>query len=106
MKKGENAIFNVYNVDEDGNDNLYVNVMLTDADTDENGDRSKKITLNSPGIYKIVELPWAWAYDVDQTEIEKVVGQNSSEEDRTFTFTNAPKESAPIHDESLKKNIM
>lgn len=106
MKTGENAIFNVYNVDEDGNDNLYVNVMLTDADTDENGDRSKKITLKTPGIYKIVELPWAWAYDVDQSEIQKTVGQNSSEEDRTFTFTNTPKESAPIHDESLKKNIM
>ncbi len=106
MKMNENAIFNVYKVDGSGNENLYVSVMLTDADADESGDRLKKITLKNVGIYKIVELPWAWAYDVDQSEILKVIGQNSSEEERTFTFTNTPKESAPIHDESLKINHM
>lgn len=106
MKMNENAIFNIYKVDGSGNQELYVSVMLTDADADGTGTRSKRITLKNAGTYKVVELPWAWAYDVDQSEILKVIGQNSSEEERTFTFTNTPKESAPIHDESLKINHM
>lgn len=105
MKSGENAIFNIYRL-EGGIENLYVTVMLTDADKDENGNRTKKITLKHAGTYKVVELPWAWAYDVDQQQQQKLLGQNNSEEERTFTFTNTPKESAPIHDESLKVNHM
>lgn len=105
MKSGENAIFNIYRL-EGGIENLYVTVMLTDADKDVNGNRTKKITLKHAGTYKVVELPWAWAYDVDQQQQQKLLGQNNSEEERTFTFTNTPKESAPIHDESLKVNHM
>lgn len=106
MKTGENAIFNIYKVDGSGNSELYVSVMLTDADDDGTGTRSKRITLKNTGTYKVVELPWAWAYSVDQQEQQKVVGQNSSEEERTFTFINTVNESAPVHDESLKVNRM
>lgn len=106
MQSGENAIFNIYKVDGSGNQELYVSVMLTDADDDGTGTRSKRITLKNAGTYKVVELPWAWAYDVDNQQQQKVVGQNSSEEERTFTFVNTPKDSAPPHDESLKVNQM
>lgn len=105
MKAGENAIFTIYQVD-DGEKKLYVTVMLTDADADANGVRTKKITLKKAGTYRIEEQPWAWAYDADLPTLEKEVGQNSSDEDRTFTFTNTPKESTPPHDESLKINYM
>jgi hypothetical protein len=105
MKVGENAIFNIYRLDE-GVENLVVTVMLTDADKDENGHRTKRITLKNTGTYKIVELPWAWAYDPDQLQQQRVLTQNSSEEERTFTFVNTPKDSVPVHDESLKINHM
>lgn len=105
MKSGENAIFNIFRVDGD-TDSLYATVMLTDADDDGSGVRSKRITLKNAGTYKVVELPWAWAYSVDQQEQQKVVGQNSTEEERTFTFTNTANKSAPVHDESLKINRM
>ena len=105
MKVGENAIFNIYRLDE-GVENLVVTVMLTDADKDENGHRTKRITLKHTGTYKIVELPWTWAYDPDQLQQQRVLTQNSSEEERTFTFVNTPKDSVPVHDESLKINHM
>lgn len=101
MKKGDNAIFKIY---KDGAE--YMTVMLTDTDTQEDNKRHKQIALKSNGTYKIVETDWSWAYGNSNKEITRVISTGSSEAERTFLFTNTYDENAPIHDESLKINIM
>ena len=98
MKDGENAIFNIY---KDGL--LFMTVMLTDADKQSDGSRSKIIELND-GVYRIVETDWSWAYKTDESVIERTISIQSTDTDRIFTFYNTPDPSAPIHSEDLKIN--
>ena len=98
MKDGENAIFNIY---KDGL--LFMTVMLTDADKQSDGSRSKIIELND-GVYRIVETDWSWAYNASVKEIERPINISSTDENRIFRFYNTMKPSAPIHSEDTKIN--
>ena len=100
MKDGENAIFTIY---KDGVE--YMTLMLTDADKQGDGKRYKEIELKSDGIYRIVETPWSWAYNVNgPNEITRDINITTSDQDRIFTFSNTAKEDAPIHKEDVEIN--
>ena len=78
---GDNAIFNLYRV-ENGREKEYMTVVLTDMDKQADGSRLKNITLVDDGVWKIVETDWSW----------------------TFEFINAPKTDTPQYGESIKIN--
>ena len=100
MKDGENAIFTIY---KDGVE--YMTLMLTDADKQGDGKRYKEIELKSDGIYRIVETPWSWAYNVNgPNEITRDINITTSDQDRIFTFSNTAKEDVPIHKEDVEIN--
>lgn len=102
MKEGENAIFKIY---KDGIE--YMTVILTDADKQADNSRQKQIALKNDGTYKVVETAWSWAYNNSgSNEITRTINTTSTDSERTFLFTNVADENAPIHDESLKVNIL
>lgn len=106
MKRGENAIFKLYRIDEQGQDVEYMTVILSDKDEQADGSRSKLVTLSAAGEWKVVETAWSWAYTPDTTEITKNLTINTSEEDRVYLFTNTGKSETPSHGESIMINRM
>ena len=76
MNDGDNAIFKIYKVD--GTDTEYMTVILTDRDKQADGSRVKEITLNSDGVWKVVETSWSWAYTPENDTIQKTLNINST----------------------------
>lgn len=107
MQSGECAIFKIYKV-EDGSEREYMTLLLSDQDLQPDGlTRSKQIALDSDGTWKIVETDWSWAYDSDGSKvITRELNAGTTAANRIFTFSNTPKDDAPIHSESLKVNQM
>ena len=60
-----------------------------------------KAKIQVPGRYEVEETGWSWAYDSEQASITQDI---SEENGNVFTFNNAPKETAPLHDEKYKVN--
>lgn len=105
MKEGENAIFTIYKIDKStGTETAYMTLMLSDADDEGDGTRSKVVELKSDGWYRVEETNWSWAYNADNQSIERELNISTSDADKIFTFVNTPKDSAPIHAEDLKIN--
>ncbi|MBQ8366152.1 MAG: hypothetical protein IJX40_00260 [Alistipes sp.] len=107
MQSGECAIFKIYKV-EDGSEREYMTLLLSDQDLQPDGlTRSKQIALDSDGTWKIVETDWSWAYNSDGSKvITRELNAGTTAANRIFTFSNTPKDDAPIHSESLKVNQM
>lgn len=108
MADGENAIFRILKKQEEDDYKVYMTVILTDADKNNDGKRVKTITLNEDGIWRIEETPWSWAYtSTPEAGYECTLNASSTVAERTFTFTNTPKEDGvPPHGESVKVNNM
>jgi hypothetical protein len=119
MKERDNAIFKLYRQSGGGGEpEYYMTVILTKDDADETEEdwRSKTIRVEN-GTWVIEETPWSWAYTseasgdgADNTgerpKIRRKLTLTSTEVQRTFRFTNTPKEYTPMHAESVKINKM
>lgn len=105
MSQRDNAIFKIYKVDSDNSKTEYMTVILTDNDTGEDGKRKKTIKLEN-GTWTVAETSWSWAYTntTNPSEITRTLTSASLVSDRTFTFTNQPREDTPKHAESMKVN--
>ena len=103
MKDGENAIFKLYKID-GGTQTEYMTVVLSDMDKQSDGSRLKNITLSDDGVWKIVESSWSWSYEPDVQSIQRELRLTSTSAERTFIFTNTPKQNVPQHGEGIKIN--
>jgi len=104
MNDGDNAIFKIYKVD--GTETEYMTVILTDRDKQADGSRVKRITLSSDGVWKVVETGWSWTYTPDKASIQKNLTVSSTDDDRTFTFSNSHDSGTTITDEAVMINEM
>jgi hypothetical protein len=82
----------------------YMTVVLSDMDKQSDGSRLKNITLSDDGVWKIVESSWSWSYEPDVQSIQRELRLTSTSAERTFIFTNTPKQNVPQHGEGIKIN--
>lgn len=107
MNDGENAIFKVYKIDDNGVESEYMTVMLTDADKANDNKRYKELAIKDDGTYKIVETNWSWTYiNAQNNEIVREITSTSTSDDYIFVFQNTKRNDVPLHDEDVKINIM
>ena len=108
LKEGESAIFEVYKKMNDESYAYNTTILLTG----QKGQTtiSKDFTV-SEGFWKVVETNWSWGYDLtDPNNNERSIIKEITDTDgvdKTFHFTNTPKDIAPVkYDEDIKVNIM
>lgn len=118
MAERDNAIFKIYRWEiekgeaipsdvETNKDYYYATMILTNGD--KAGDfRRKTIQAEYGYFYYIKETKWSWAYETSASNpangVRRIDRNTISDADRTFTFTNTPKDTPPPHAEDVKVN--
>lgn len=109
LKEGESAIFNIYRKVDDEYTPWSTVLLTGKKDVSE---VSKEIIILS-GDWKVVENNWSWGYDLttpnnnERSIVIENITSGTEAADKTFHFTNTPKEIDPVkYDEDIKVNIM
>ena len=116
---GETAIINFYHkvVGNGNTEEPYMQMVILNDTGVDGAEITKKVNLR-PGTWTLVESNWSWSYSGEAEGLGKttidgqaaIVRENlldtSTEEERTFTFTNHKTNSTSPAKESIKTNVM
>ena len=116
---GETAIINFYHkvVGNGNTEEPYMQMVILNDTGVDGATITKEVNLR-PGTWTLVESNWSWSYSGEAEGLGKttidgqaaIVRENlldtSSEEERTFTFTNHKTNSTSPAKESIKTNVM
>lgn len=100
LKEGDSAIFTLTRSDSQS-DIPFRTIILTGNST--NTPVSKTIAISS-GVWTVKETDWSWSYTSENKTITREISSTSTEQEKLFSFTNASKSDAVLHDEDIVVN--
>ena len=110
LELGENAVFMITPATEKVGENYkvfegvkpYIVVMFKCINEDQIKNGVKRVIVLPGGWWEFKETSWSWAYE----EIEPVIRQISTDENREIEFTNTRKTELPLNSEAIITNKM